>query len=138
MYSLIMGVKQSQTRFRVRYVETDAMGIAHHSNYIVWLEMGRVDFLTQLGLPYREVEKRGILLVVSHVEVKYRRAVVFDDELLLTTRVAALKSRLIRFDYAIERVSDSALIAEGITEHIATDLEKRAVPIPQYLRNLLE
>jgi acyl-CoA thioester hydrolase len=131
-------LKQCQTRFRVRYAETDAMGIAHHSNYVVWLEMGRVEFLSQLGLPYREVEKRGVLLVVSGVAVKYRRPAVFDDELLMTTRVGALKSRLVRFEYAIERVSDSALIAEGSSEHIATDIEKRAIPIPQYLRDLLE
>ncbi len=131
-------VKQAQTRFRVRYAETDAMGIAHHSNYLIWLEMGRVDFLTRLGLPYREVEKRGVLLVVSGAAVKYRRAAFFDDELLLTTRVGALKSRLVRFEYAIERSSDNALIAEGSTEHIATDFEKRAIPIPQYLRDLLE
>ncbi len=114
------------------------MGIAHHSNYVIWLEMGRVDFMTSLGLPYREVEKRGVLLVVSGVAVKYRRPAFFDDELLLTTRVGLLKSRLIRFEYAIERASDQSLIAEGSTEHIATDFEKRAIPVPQYLRDLLE
>ncbi|MFN3266216.1 MAG: acyl-CoA thioesterase [Deinococcales bacterium] len=131
-------VKQCQTRFRVRYAETDAMGIAHHSNFVVWLEMGRVEFLTQLGLPYREVEQRGVLLVVSGVAIKYRYPVLFDEELLITTRVGALKSRMVRFEYAIERVSDGALVAEGSSEHIATDLDKRAIPIPQYLRDLLE
>jgi acyl-CoA thioester hydrolase len=131
-------MKQSQTRVRVRYAETDAMGIAHHSNYVVWFEMGRVDFMTQIGLPYREVEKRGVLLVVSGIQVRYRRGAVFDDELLITTRLGALKSRLVRFEYAIERIEGGLLIAEGSSEHIATDLSKRAVPIPQYLRDLLE
>ena len=132
-----MKAVQSQIRFRVRYAETDAMGIVHHSNYVIWLEMGRVAFLDQLGFPYREVEKRGVLLVVTQVGVKYRRPAVFDDEIILTTRLGALKSRLVRFEYAMER-ADGALLAEGFTEHIATDLEKRTVPIPQYLRGVLE
>jgi acyl-CoA thioester hydrolase len=131
-------VRQSQIQLRVRYAETDAMGIAHHSNYVIWLEMGRVAFLDEMGFPYREVEKRGVLLVVTQVGVKYRRPAVFDDEIILTTRLGALKSRLVRFEYAIERTSDNALLAEGFTEHIATDLEKRTVPIPQYLRDVLE
>jgi acyl-CoA thioester hydrolase len=131
-------VRQSQIQLRVRYAETDAMGIAHHSNYVIWLEMGRVAFLDEMGFPYREVEKRGVLLVVTQVGVKYRRPAVFDDEIILTTRLGALKSRLVRFEYAIERTSDNALLAEGFTEHIATDFEKRTVPIPQYLRDVLE
>ena len=114
------------------------MGIAHHSNYVVWLEMGRVAFMDDLGVPYREVEKRGVLLVVTNVSLKYRRPAVFDDEIVLTTRLGGLKSRLVRFEYAVERASDSALLAEGSTEHIATDVEKRTVPIPQYLRDALE
>jgi acyl-CoA thioester hydrolase len=131
-------VIQSQTRFRVRYKETDAMGIAHHSNYVVWLELGRVDFLAQAGFPYRDVEARGVLLVVTNLGVKYRRPATFDDEILITTRLGGLKSRMVRFEYALERVSDSALLAEAFTEHIATDLEKHVIPIPQFLRVLLE
>jgi acyl-CoA thioester hydrolase len=131
-------VIQSQTRFRVRYKETDAMGIAHHSNYVVWLELGRVDFLAQAGFPYRDVEARGVLLVVTNLGVKYRRPATFDDEILITTRLGGLKSRMVRFEYALERVSDSALLAEAFTEHIATDLEKHVIPIPQFLRGLLE
>jgi acyl-CoA thioester hydrolase len=130
--------RQSRIQLRVRYAETDAMGIAHHSNFVIWLEMGRVAFLDELGFPYREVEKRGVLLVVTQVGVKYRRPAVFDDEIILTTRLGTLKSRLVRFEYALERASDGALLAEGFTEHIATDLEKRTVPIPQYLRDVLE
>jgi acyl-CoA thioester hydrolase len=131
-------VLQSQLKFNVRYNETDAMGIAHHSNYVIWFEMGRVAFLEEVGFPYTEVEKRGVYLVVTSVGVKYRRPAVFDDTLLMTTRLGGLKSRLVRFEYAIERASDSALLAEGFTEHMATDFEKRTVPIPQYLRDLLE
>ena len=114
------------------------MGIAHHSNYVVWLEIGRVDFLTVAGFPYRDVEKRGVLLVVTNLGVKYRRPAVFDEEVLITTRLGLLKSRLVRFEYALERASDNALLAEAFTEHIATDLDKRAIPIPQFLRELLE
>jgi acyl-CoA thioester hydrolase len=130
-------VRQSQIRFKVRYAETDAMGIAHHSNYVIWLEMGRVDFLEQIGIPYSEVERRGVYLVVTNVGVKYRRPARFDDEIILTTRLSALKSRLVRFDYALE-TPDGGLLAEGFSEHIATDLEKRSVPIPHHLREALE
>jgi acyl-CoA thioester hydrolase len=129
---------QSQSTVRVRYKDTDAMGIAHHSNYVVWLEIARVDFLAQAGFPYRDVEKRGVLLVVSGLGVKYRRPAVFDDEILITTRLGGLKSRLVRFEYALERASDNALLAEAFTEHIATDTDKRAIPVPQFLRELLE
>jgi acyl-CoA thioester hydrolase len=76
--------------------------------------------------------------VVSGIQVKYRRGAVFDDELLITTRLGGLKSRWVQFDYAVERLEDGLMVAEGSSEHIATDLNKRAVPIPQYLRDLLE
>jgi acyl-CoA thioester hydrolase len=130
-------VRQSQIRFKVRYAETDAMGIAHHSNYVIWLEMGRIAFLDEIGIPYSEVERRGVYLVVTNVGVKYRRPARFDDEIILTTRLSTLKSRLVRFDYALE-TPDGSLLAEGFSEHIATDLEKRSVPIPHHLREALE
>jgi acyl-CoA thioester hydrolase len=130
-------VRQSQIRFKVRYAETDAMGIAHHSNYVIWLEMGRVAFLDEIGIPYSEVERRGVYLVVTNIGVKYRRPARFDDEIILTTRLSALKSRLVRFDYALEQ-PDGSLLAEGFSDHIATDLEKRSVPIPHHLREALE
>jgi acyl-CoA thioester hydrolase len=129
-------VQQSQIRFKVRYAETDAMGIAHHSNYVIWFEMGRVDFLDQLGIPYSEVERRGVYLVVTSIGVKYRRPARFDDTIILTTRLSTLKSRMVRFDYALEQ-PDGRLLAEGFSEHIATDFEKRAVPIPHHLREAL-
>ncbi len=138
MVALSLQVKQSQIKFRARYAETDAMGIVHHSNYVIWLEMGRVALMTELGMPYREVEKRGINLVVTGLGLKYRRPALFDDEILLTTRLGSVKSRLVRFEYSVERLQDQALLAEGFTEHIATDSDKRTVPIPEYLRDLLE
>lgn len=131
-------VRPVLTRFRVRYAETDQMGVAHHSHYVQWLEVGRVDFMNALGLPYREVEARGLYLVVTGVGLKYRRPAFFDDELELSTWVSGVRSRMVRFSYAVEKVADRALIAEGSSEHIATDAERRAVPVPEYLRELLE
>jgi acyl-CoA thioester hydrolase len=113
------------------------MGIAHHSNYVIWLEMGRIAFLDEIGVPYSEVERRGVYLVVTNIGVKYRRPAKFDDEIILTTRLSALKSRLVRFDYVLE-TPDGSLLAEGFSEHIATDLEKRTVLIPHHLREALE
>ena len=130
-------VRQSQIRFKVRYAETDAMGIAHHSNYVIWCEMGRVAFMDEIGVPYQEVERRGVYLVVTSIGLKYRRPARFDEEIILTTRLEGLKSRMVRFEYALEK-ADGSLLAEGFSEHIATDLEKRTVPIPHHLREALE
>lgn len=130
---------EATLRFRVRYAETDAMGVAHHGSYSAWLEMGRVDFLDKLGLPYREVEARGVGLVVVNLGLRYRRPARFDDELVLATRLASLRSRLVRFEYELSRGGEP--VASGSTEHVAVMLSEggwRTVPLPAFLRAALE
>ena len=106
-------------RFRVRYAETDAAGIVHHSSYVVWFEEGRSELSRQLGLPYAELEREGIDLIVTRVEVRYRSPARYDDLVEVRTRVAALRSRTMTFAYRVVRVADEIVLAEGTTEHLA-------------------
>jgi acyl-CoA thioester hydrolase len=115
---------------RVRFAETDQMGVAHHSSYVVWLEAARVEWLRALGLSYRELEESGVSLAVSEVQVRYRAAAYFDDELLLGTGMTELRSRRCRLAYTIRRPADGRLIATAETLHIPTDRTGRAVRLP--------
>jgi acyl-CoA thioester hydrolase len=131
---------QSRLALRPRYAETDAMGIVHHAVYAVWFEMGRVDYLAQLGLPYREVEARGIFLVVTGLSLKLRKPAFFDDDLWLVSQVSLVRSRVFSFDYRLSRKNSdgsSDLLATGSTEHMAADRQRRAVMLPSYLLALL-
>jgi acyl-CoA thioester hydrolase len=122
---------QCSLQLRVRYAETDAQGVVHHANYPVWFEMGRVEYLRGLGLSYREIEQRGIFLVVTELQLKLRRPAVFDDELQLVTRISLLKSRLVAFDYSLyNSVTANTPMVTGRSEHMATDTRRRAVMLP--------
>ncbi|UQN06920.1 thioesterase family protein [Deinococcus sp. QL22] len=129
-----------QTEIRVRYAETDAMAVAHHANYPIWFEVGRTDLMHALGLPYAEVEARGYYLMLSGLNVQYRRAARYDDRLTLTTRVSEIRSRTLKFTYELHRANlDGAadLIATGETQHIATDKTYRPARLPDEVLKLL-
>lgn len=103
--------------FRVRYAETDAMGIVHHASYVVWMEMGRTEFMRSFGFTYRELEEMGVLLPVLEINVKYKQASVYDDELRITTWVDELTRVRIKLAYKIERISDNVLLTEAYSIH---------------------
>ncbi|WP_291426206.1 thioesterase family protein [Deinococcus sp.] len=124
---------ESRTEFRVRYAETDAMAVAHHAAYPVWFEMGRTDLMHGLGMPYTEIEARGYFLMLSELQVKYRRAARYDDPLALLTRVAEVRSRTLKFTYELYRLRAAGspeLLATGETHHIATDRNYRPSRLP--------
>lgn len=127
-------------KLRVRFAETDQMGVAHHSAYVVWLEAGRVEWLRRRGLSYREMEDSGLSLAVSRIDVSYRAAAYFDDELSVTSELVEVRSRRVAYRYRIER--GDQLIATAITEHVPTDRGGRATRIPERwlapLQQLLE
>jgi acyl-CoA thioester hydrolase len=125
-----LAAEPGDTLLRVRFAETDQMGIAHHSAYLVWLEVARVEWLRALGLSYRALETEGVSLAVSEASVRYRSATAFDDELLLRTRLTELRSRRCRFDYRIHRPAEGSLIATAVTLHTPTDASGRAVRLP--------
>lgn len=129
-----------QTELRVRYAETDAMAVAHHATYPVWFEVGRTDLMHALGVPYREIEARGYYLMLSDLQVRYRRAARYDDRLILTTRTGEVRSRTVTFGYELHRLDgdgSTELLATGETHHIATDRNYRPSRFPDDLLALL-
>ena len=127
-----------ESEIRVRYAETDKMGIVHHSNYLIWFEAGRSDLCRARGFSYTEMEERDdALMVVAETYVRYKSPAYYDDLLQVRTRVAEVRSRSIRFVYEVVRASDGALIAEGETLHLVTDGSKKVKQIPDSYKALL-
>jgi acyl-CoA thioester hydrolase len=118
-------LRTEESRTRVRYKETDQMGIAHHSNYIVWFEIGRTDLCRQTGFPYAEIERRGLLLVVTEVTCRYRTPYLYDDEVVIRTSVASVGSRMMRFAYELVDGSGERLHATGQSTHLWLDRTTR-------------
>jgi acyl-CoA thioester hydrolase len=103
--------------FRVRYAETDAMGIAHHSSFVLWMEMGRTEFMRAYGFSYRQLEEMGVLLPVLEINVRYRQPAVYDDELRISTWVEELTRVRVKLAYTITRISDGVLLVEAYSLH---------------------
>lgn len=123
------------TQLRVRYAETDQMGVVHHAVYPVWFEVGRTEWLRERGLSYTEIEARGLYLMLSALRVDYKRAARYDDLLTLETGVLEVRSRKLTFAYRLLRGED--LLAAGQTEHVATDRTYKPVRLPQNLFDVL-
>lgn len=116
-------------KLRVRFAETDQMGIAHHSAYVVWLEAARIEWLRDRGVSYRELEDEGVSLAVSQVSIDYRRSLFFDDEVTIDTSLTLAKSRRFRYEYRLTRGDD--LIAVASTLHTPMDRGGRAIRFPE-------
>jgi acyl-CoA thioester hydrolase len=114
-----------ESRTRVRYKETDQMGIAHHSNYIVWFEIGRTDLCRASGITYREIENRGNLLVVTEVGCRFRTPFAYDEEVLIRTSVAEAASRSLTFRYELFDAAGRSLKASGFSRHLWLDRETK-------------
>ena len=127
-----------ETEVRVRYAETDQMGIAHHANYLIWFEAGRSDLCRARGFSYKDMEEQaGALMVVAESYVRYKSPAFYEDILSVRTTVSEVRSRSIRFSYEIYRSSDDTLIAEGETLHLVTDTNQRVRTIPDVYKHLL-
>ncbi len=103
--------------FRVRYAETDAMGLAHHSSYVIWMEMGRTEFMRAHGFTYRELEDMGVMMPVLELNVRYKQASYYDDELRISTWVQELSRVRLVLGYEIVRLPEERLLMEGSTMH---------------------
>jgi acyl-CoA thioester hydrolase len=122
----------NETRVRVRYVETDQMGVVYHANYFVWFEVGRVELLRQMGFSYRDMEELdGCGIAVIDARCRYKAPARYDDEVIVRTRLKYIRESLIQFEYELMRVSDGTLLAEGDTTHIVVDRQMKKVPIPE-------
>ena len=121
----------AETRVRVRYAETDQMGVVYHANYLIWFEVGRVEYIRQLGLDYKSMEREeGCGIAVVDVSARYKAPARYDDELLVQTTLIAARGALIRFGYKILRAVDGVLLCEGETVHVVVgkDMKKRLLP----------
>ena len=114
-----------ESRVRVRYAETDQMAIAHHANYVVWFEIGRTDVCRDAGISYREIEERGVLLVVVEIGCRYSIPFRYDDEVLIRTTVGEVGSRSLTFRYALFDGAGETLHATGFTKHVWVDRATR-------------
>jgi acyl-CoA thioester hydrolase len=124
----------SETRVRVRYAETDQMGVVYHSNYLIWFEVGRVELIRQMGLDYKKMEEEdGCGISVVDVHARYRAPARYDDELVIETRLLAARGAVVKFGYRILRVGDGVLLCEGETMHVCVgrDMKKMCLP-PKY------
>ncbi|MDX2268695.1 MAG: thioesterase family protein [Bryobacter sp.] len=122
------------TEIRVRYAETDQMGVVYHANYVVWMEVGRVEALRSVGLIYAEMERAGFLVAVVGVNVEYKAAARYDDLVRVTARVAELQSRMMRLEYEMRRAGDDTLLAKGETRHLFVNRELKPVRLPEEYR----
>jgi acyl-CoA thioester hydrolase len=122
----------SESRVRVRYAETDQMGVVYHANYLIWFEIGRVDFIRKLGMDYKAMEREdGIGIAVVDVSARYRAPARYDEELVVETRLLAARGPIIRFGYRIVRDADKLVLCEGETMHVVVDREMKRRPLPK-------
>lgn len=117
---------------RVRYPEVDAMGYLHHSRYLQYFEMGRIELLRSLGHSYAELEQQGIFFVVVKAECRYKAPARYDEELTLSTRV--VRQTHVRIDHAYELRRDQTVLAEGVTTIACVDRQGQLRQIPEFLR----
>jgi acyl-CoA thioester hydrolase len=128
----------SESRLRVRYAETDQMGFVYHANHFVWFEVGRVELLRQLGFSYREMEQQDDChLAVVEACCRYRAPAVYDEEIIVRTRIKNIRGSLVHFGYELLRAGNGELIAEGETRHLAIDAEKKVIILPERYRKAL-
>ncbi len=125
------------TQLRVRYAETDRMGVVYYANYLVWFEVGRTEWLRQTGWTYREMECDGISLPVIEAHCEYRQPARYDDEIEIATRGTLVTPVRIRFDYEVARGAEGTIAAIGHTLHAAVDTSGKPCRLPARVREML-
>jgi len=124
-------------RLRVRLEETDAMQIVYYSKFFVWMEVGRIGLLREVGLPHAERVRRGFNIPVVQAHADYKAPARFDEEVLVRTRVASIGRTSVKFESEIYRLPEMKLLCTGHTVHALTDGSGRSAPIPEDLRAVL-
>ena len=121
----------NETRLRVRYAETDQMGVVYHANHFVWFEIGRVELLRQLGFSYRDMESVDqCYIAVVDARCRYRAPVRYDDEIVVRTHLKNVRESVIHFGYELTRVGDGVVLADGETTHIVTNAQMKITELP--------
>jgi acyl-CoA thioester hydrolase len=121
-----------ETRVRVRYAETDQMGVVYHANHFVWFEIGRVEMLRQLGFSYRDMEQAdGCFIAVADARCRYKAPAKYDDEIIVRTHLKNVRESIIHFGYELVRAEDGTVLAEGETTHVVTNAEMKRAVLPE-------
>jgi acyl-CoA thioester hydrolase len=129
----------NETKLRVRYAETDQMGVVYHSNHLIWFEVGRVELMRQMGFSYRKMEREdGLYIAVVEAKCRYRAPVYYDEEVVVRTWLKRVRSSVVVFSYELLRAETSEVLAEGETVHVVTDSQMRVGRLPdKYLEVFL-
>lgn len=128
---------ESISELRVRYAETDQMGVVYHANYLVWCEIGRTDFIRTIGTPYAQLERDGVMLAVSDAALRFHASARYDDPVRVHTRLTDVRSRAMTFSYRIVHAESNVLLASGTTSLISLTREGRMVAMPGHVRDVL-
>ena len=130
--------RTAESRVKVRYAETDQMGVAYYANYFIWFEVGRSQYCNDCGFSYRDMEREtGLFLIVAEANCRYKTPARYEDELIIRTCIAELTRRTLRFSYEIER-EDGMAIATGETLHVLINAEGRPSSFPAEYLSLLK
>lgn len=133
---------ESRSEIRVRYAESDQMGVAYHANYLIWCEVGRTDLIRQLGMSYADMERRGVMLAVADAQLRYHASARYDDVVRIVTRLTGVRSRMVTFAYDLRRVdaagADGDRLASASTTLVSLDRDGRPVALPADIRRMLE
>jgi acyl-CoA thioester hydrolase len=123
---------ETETRLRVRYAETDQMGVVYYANYLVWMEVGRVELCRACGFNYRDLEREdGVLLAVAEANCRYAAPARYDDEVTVKTWIEAANPRMVTFGYEMRLTECGRKLATGFTRHIFLSREMRPTRLPQ-------
>lgn len=132
---------ESRSEIRVRYAESDQMGVAYHANYLVWCEVGRTDLIRQLGMSYAEMERSGVMLAVADAQLRYHAPARYDDLVKIVTHLTGVRSRMVTFTYELFKVRDDGSAGERLatasTTLVSLDREGKPAVLPQEMRGLL-
>jgi acyl-CoA thioester hydrolase len=132
------GFPRHETRLRVRYAETDQMGVVYHANYLVWMEIGRVELVRSLGFNYKELEQvKGVYLSVIEASCRYLYPARYDEEIVVETAMVRSNVRMVEFTYRVLSADPERLLAEGRTKHIWLNSELRPTRLPEGYRQLV-
>jgi len=130
--------REGVVEVRVRYAETDQMGVVYHANYLVWCEIGRTDLIRQLGTSYAQLEKDGVALAVIDASVRYHFAAKYDDRIRVRTVLTDVRSRTVTFNYTIENAETGARLASASTTLASINKEGKLVVMPGEIRKAME
>ncbi|MBX3175558.1 MAG: acyl-CoA thioesterase [Gemmatimonadaceae bacterium] len=133
---------ESVSELRVRYAESDQMGVAYHANYLIWCEVGRTDFIRELGMTYAEMERQGVLLAVADAQLRYHASARYDDLVRIVTSLTGVRSRMVSFAYEISRVNPDGSrgdrLASASTTLVSLDAQGRPTALPAAIKTLLD